>query len=413
MLWFKKNPAGPDRDLVKEFSEPWDRQRPPVFVGRAAELEVVERNCRRAISLCRKGEDAVGHTILFQGAPGAGKTSLLKHLQKLWSTKEGAPQALVMTKRTLQDPESTALMIAERIAPAEAGRFRQGITSTKSVTGGFKGFASGEYSKSRETGSKVASFEILASLKPPGNREQPLCILIDEIQKVGEEHRACLEALQLGEHGLPIVPIYAGLADSEEKLHQAVSPRLQAGNTRTLSALAPEEVHSYVKQMLDRCRIDCTPDQLERLTARMAERSEGWPQHLHTETAALFRGLHQADCDLMAVDFDAVEKQAAAYREDSYQARQSPEMETCRSLVAAVMAAVPPGGMDKDEVIDAIKGTARTDAGTSWRLPEGMNADMFLMHLVHRGALQPGRERKWSCPIPSLRTWLIDKGSPR
>ena len=196
------------------------------------------------------------------------------------------------------------------------------------------GIAAGEVSTSRETEAEAASLSILKEVKPPEKWKQPLCILVDEIRKIGKEHRATILSLQLGTHKLPIVPIYAGLADAEKKLKAAVSPRLRTGNTRTRSALAPEEVHSYVKQMLNQCRIAHTQDRLKRLAVEITKRSEGWLQHVHTETAALFWGLHQADCDLRAVDFDAVNRQARSYREESFEARQSTEMERSVHLAA-------------------------------------------------------------------------------
>ena len=79
------------------------------------------------------------------------------------------------------------------------------------------------------------------------------------------------------------------------------------------------------------------------------------------------------------------------------------------ALVAAVMAAVPADGMDPGEVIDTIERTARTDSGSSWRLPVGMNARMFRKHLIHQGALQLNDNDNPFCPIPNLRTWLVNR----
>ena len=177
---------------------------------------------------------------------------------------------------------------------------------------------------------------------------------------------------------------------------------------RILGVLAPEEVHSCVKQMFDHCRIAYASGELDAVVKDIAECSDGWSQHVHTGTAALFRGLHQADCDLRAVDFDAVNRQAMVYREASYRKRQSTRMERSVALVAAVMAAVPSGGMQSSDVQDVIERSARTDA-PSWRLPKGMDAEMFMDHLIHQGVLQPAGEGMLACPIPSLRTWLIDQ----
>ena len=231
---------------------------------------------------------------------------------------------------------------------------------------------------------------------------------MDEIQTITKEHRVCLQQLHLGNHRLPLVPIYAGLADSRTVLVGAGLSRLQSGNMLTLGALELEECISYVKQMLDRCRISYPSSDMDSVANRIAKKSEGWPQHLHPETAALFGGLGQAACDLQAVDFSAVEKQAADCREMSYQDRQSSAMESAPSLVAAVIAAVPEDGMHKSEIFDIIKQKARSDP-SSWCLLKGMDADACQIHLLHQGVLQPNRQCKWVCPIPSLRIWLIDQ----
>ncbi len=404
----QKIAEGLDRELVDKFAVPWERQDPEVFVGRSEELEIVELNCRRAVELCREGKKTAGHTIVFQGAPGAGKSMLLSQLVKLWEGKEEYPQFLPVSAAVLRDDTKLALEIIKKIAPGEEKRFRQNIIATGTTSGSIPGIASEEVSATRETKAEVAFFAVLKDLMPPAEWNRSLCILVDEIQNIGEDHRNCLELLHLGEHGLPIVPIYAGLADSVSALAKAGVSRLLIDNVRTIGALGLEECGAYVKQMLGLCRIPVTSDELNELAAGIAKSSEGWPQHLITETAALFWGIKRADYVWAGVDFSAVEKRAAIYREDSYRSRRSKEMKDQRCLVAAVMAAVPAIGMYQDVIHEIIERTARSDS-PSWRLPKGMDSEMFLTHLLHQGALQPDRSDKWSCPIPSLRTWLIDQ----
>ena len=105
---------------------------------------------------------------------------------------------------------------------------------------------------------------------------------------------------------MPIVTVVAGLADSAEKLRPALSPRLTVGNLHTLGILSPDEVQSRIEQMFDRCRINYSAGQLKNVAGEFAARSEGWPQHVHTETAALFGGLDATRGDLGTVDCDAV-----------------------------------------------------------------------------------------------------------
>ena len=84
------------------------------------------------------------------------------------------------------------------------------------------------------------------------------------------------------------MPVYGGLADSKNVLQGIGLARIRLGNVRTLGPLSDAEVRSYLEQMLDSCRISVSRPGLDRLADGIAERSEGWPQHVHTETAALF-----------------------------------------------------------------------------------------------------------------------------
>ncbi len=134
-----------------------------------------------------------------------------------------------------------------------------------------------EGSRTKETGPKPVDFRVLANLKPREQWERPVCLLVDEIQTVTKDHGKCLRQLHLGEHGLLIVTVCAGLADSAEKLREAMSPHFTTGNLSTLGSLTPEEVQSCVKQMFDRCRVNYTSEQLKQFAGEIAERSEGWP----------------------------------------------------------------------------------------------------------------------------------------
>ncbi len=318
-----------------------------------------------------------------------------------------------MRQTALEDPGLAALEIIRKIAPSKAKDYRQkAVTNTGARIG--LGAVGAEGSTTRSTDPEAASFSILKEVLLPRNWKQPLCVLVDEIQNVGKIHEKVLTDLHLGEHGLPIVPIYAGLANSTAALAEAGLSRLQTGNVRTLGALAGEEVRSCVKQMLLNCRIDLGAGYvLDCLSGWIVERSEGWPQHVRTEAAALFWAIGQAKGELQHIEVEAMMKRASEYRNESYEARQSDEMKEAKQLVAAVMKDLPAdGGLDRSEVLGAIKGNAKADRGAGWELPEGMTARQFLGHLIQKGAMQPFDADRLACPIPSLRAWLIDRPRP-
>ena len=408
-----KNSTGPDLALIKQFAKPWDRRYPPVFVGRKEEIGIVEENCRAALDFCRQGKKTAGHIVLFRGAPGAGKSSLLEHIEAHCRVKPDCPQTLDIELDTLEDPAAVAWEIVKKVAPENEEVFRQRIVTNTSGSAGVPGIASGRISTTTDTAPAKISFSVLKELLSSEHWKQPLCLLADEIQTVTKRHGTSLLALHRGAHGLPIVLVGAGLADSAEKLQQAMSPRLTAGNLRTLGALTTEEVHSCVKQMFDRCRVDYSSGQLEQIAGEIATRSEGWPQHVRTETAALFAGLDKTRGDLGTMDSKAVEQKARDWREDSYLMRQSKEIGDSFDLVASLLMAMPEPGMWRDQAVDIIEAKADQKGRKSRQLPKGMDAEDFLDHLIHRGIFQPDETGLLSCPIPSFRNWLIECPSRR
>ena len=74
------------RRALSDFVEDGARAQPPVFVGRGAVIADIETAARRAHDKWLSGEvDAgCGLTRLVQGAPGAGKSALLRRLEERW-----------------------------------------------------------------------------------------------------------------------------------------------------------------------------------------------------------------------------------------------------------------------------------------------------------------------------------------
>ena len=231
---------------------------------------------------------------------------------------------------------------------------------------------------------------------------------MDEIQTVTKEHGDCLRQLHLGEHGLPTVLVGTGLADSAGKMQQAMSLRLTDGNLRTLAALPPEEAQSCVRQMFDCCRVNYTAGQLEQIVGEIAKRSEGWPQHVRTETAALFGELDKTQGDQGSVDDAAVKQRADNHRKNSCRARQSEKIGDSILLVGALMKETPPDGWRKLAARRFLGNIIKAEK-EGWDLPKGMNTKDFLNHLIHQGILKPDENDMLSFPIPSLQAWLIKR----
>ena len=231
--------------------------------------------------------------------------------------------------------------------------------------------------------------------------------MVEDIHDVTEEeHGDTLLALHLGYHSLPIVPIYLGSERSREALRGAGIDRLTLYHNPVLGVLAPDEIRLYVKQTLEKCGILHTPDDRDGLAAEIVERSGGWPQHLHCETAALFGELMRTDGNLAAVDREEVRKRAASYQEDSSDRYQSRELNTTGSLVAAVLECIPDTGLPLPYVCDVIEKMACPEGPASWQIPAGMSSFDLWEHLNHCGVLHEREHHIYCCPVPGLRAWF-------
>ena len=81
-----KTMAAPALDALRGFSKLPDRKASPYFGGRTEELALVEGALSRIRERVQTGHrrPAGGESVLFQGAPGAGKSALLHHLVQRW-----------------------------------------------------------------------------------------------------------------------------------------------------------------------------------------------------------------------------------------------------------------------------------------------------------------------------------------
>ena len=382
--------GGPDLEGLRFFSEPSDRERAAFFVGRAGEIEDIERALARAQRHAQAGQRSAGATRLVQGAPGAGKSALLARLEEKW-TQAGrqAPLVLLVHLGELADPDRMAQAIATRLDPRRAERFRR--TETRSGSIGVSGVGA------------------LARMFPPDRWERPLCLLVDEVQNLEPGQAGVVRRLHEAVDGLPIVPVLAGLANARDVLAKRGISRLSVGTVHMLGRLEPGQPAESVRMMLEGFRVEAAEAEAARWAGLLEELSDRWPQHLRNGMRALAEGLLASGGALASVDERAVLAGAEERRLDSYRARRSPEMLGSGLLLAAVMDAVPEDGLGYVGTLRLIEENAGAASGR--RLPPGMGPEEYLDHLVHRGALQDDGTGRLACPIPSFRRFLAEAGN--
>ena len=180
------------------------------------------------MSRFRNGKKTGGHIVVLRGAPGADKTSLSDEIAA-GGVGGIDPITTDLPRKTLQNINEVVWQIGNRLFPKEIKKPAQ----------------------KKVAAARRLGFADLGDGKLRKRWDRLVCLAIDEIQGVTKEAGDCRRELYLGEHGLPIVTICAGLANSAERMQRAMSPRLAAGNLLTLGALAPDEVQASVEKMLD------------------------------------------------------------------------------------------------------------------------------------------------------------------
>ena len=410
----------PDLDALKDYAERSDRQHALFFVGRKPEIAEVERLCAEALQAVRAGDARKGLTQVFQGAPGAGKSSLLSELERRWTAQggnvPGTPLAVRLEWGDLLFEETVVRSILRCAAPELEETYRQ--TRTRDLPGRAGGLG---VTIGGRTGSSVSppalDFRELARILPAGRWPRPVCLMVDEIQNVEPGAKNVLTRLHQGTHGLPIVPVLAGLGSSAEALQRCGLSRLSVGSVRDIGALAPAEAREAAERMLEAYRVDRRGGDRD-WPGWLAGISEGWPQHLHNGMRALATALADAGGRLAELDAGHVERIEVEFRTESYRGRISPEMDSARQLLASVLGALPgTGGWPRDVLEREIarhgrpRGPDTRPDQMSFHLPSGMrDSTDFLDHLVHKGVFQLGLDHRSGCPIPSLRHYLVRYG---
>ena len=441
----------PDLDALRSFSELPDREASPFFGGRAEEIGLVEGALNRIRERGREGHwrPSGGETILFQGAPGAGKSALLHHLVHLWYPSggasvlsRGAPGARksALLRRLLRrwrgagrdapvvvdteashyaDERALALRVAEAFDPSLAAQFRHSVTThsstTRSLGTGLLGVAAGY--AATETGQRVAAAPAEPSLdavkEALSKSRQHVVLILDEAQDLegfdADSVRPVVSKLHKGSHGGPILTVFAGLAHSDAVLQSCGISRFSIGHDRTLEALSFDEAVEIVHLMFTECRV-CGDEEIMRLWAHaLAEESSGWPQHLHVAMRALAAQLLSASVpgQLEAVDSDfgvAVLRASASARDEYYERRIDEPLASARRLVAETFRRIGDEATS-DEVLEYIRAATRTGCGLH-SLPRDHDEVMLLDRMIRRGLLQRTRKKTLACPIPSLRGYI-------
>ncbi len=388
--------AAPDIEGLEAFAALSDRRLTAFFVGREQEIAFITRRVQAVADGHRAGdrEAVAGSTVLITGVPGAGKTSLMMKLRRQWSSPAGEePFGVDIDINELGSAEGLARAI-ERAVPADGSR--------QWLARAFSRFSS--------INLDVLGAGLGVDLRAPGfGMEQvgrPVVLFIDEIQTLPPDPRAAevrlLRTLHLGTHGAPVVPVLAGLAYSTSVLLDASLNRLSPPDGLPLGRLGPDEAAQSVHMFLDHFHV---AGDHAGWPETIAGWSDCWPMHVHNSLQALAGELSGHGGDLDRIGPLAVKKRAAALRAGYYGQRTDDVFPRRREVLGRVMAKIGRSGLNQDSVL----GLLEEEDG---KRPLGMTAEAAFRQMLARGVIQGDRNRVYSCPIPSLESWIACGGSP-
>jgi len=282
--------------------------REPFFRGRDKEYRVFQK----AANMLDAGRVG-GGTMIFQGAPGAGKTALMQECMeavRLHSTPDQPWVAASINPATLQSPVAVIKSLTEatnrerdrlaRIAPQNtASRLEELKNKSKRLFADLleRGFSVGIAGASlgAKPGSRQGEEGIYSKLAfleaVPLFENMRLVAFVDEAQNmpVNESTKAVLDNLHRKTEGIHLVAAFFGLSDTENKLVECGISRPPDERVTNLELLTREETSEVIKRIFESYNFTGFLENPEIWIAHLAELSQGWPQHINRVSVAACR----------------------------------------------------------------------------------------------------------------------------
>ena len=387
--------------------------REPFFRGRDREFEVF----RKAANSLRAGQTG-GNTMIFQGAPGAGKSALMGECMEAvrrHSTPEAPWVAVSINPGSLQSPVYVVEAMVSA-ANAESERLRQitsGSVATKTLGnllnlarklyrelarrgGGAFGLSVG----GRRDGSVTA--EQIFHNAAPLLKNFHIVVFVDEAQNSPAESttRDVLDCLHRASQGIPLMAAFFGLSDTQDVLRQCGLSRFADGRIVNLEPLAHEDAACAIGDALVAYDFAGTSEDRAIWVERLAELSQGWPQHINRVSVAAARVLLEQGGRMEGCLLEQALQRGQERKDDYYAGRLAAGSARAWVYKQMALAAEERDGVLSYDRIDRLTEGARNKTGET--------VDQFLTDALHAGLLAPANNLPdhYNIPIPSLADYL-------
>ncbi len=415
----KPPPADPlPLDIWLDQADRAEVGREPFFRGREVEFDLF----RRAVSSLQAGRVG-GGTMVFQGAPGAGKSALMAECLEAvrrHSTPADPWVAVAIKPETLQSSDDVMLLLIEAAN-----------TEMKRLSGWEPGPFGGKLERWRELGRKlygelsergVGMGGVSVGGRPeaggPGEMKWPaervfrhaaplleqfhLVVGVDEAQNtpVSDPTRGVMDCLHTPPGGIPLVGAFFGLSDTQAVLSQCGLSRFADERVVNLEPLPEDEAASAIRRVFETYGFTGTPADQDRWVTRLAELSQGWPQHVNRVAVAAVRVLRDRGGPMNAPLLEEALARGRERKEAYYAGRLAAGASRAWVYKGLAEAAAERGGRLSIDDIESLTERGRGKTGES--------LDRFLTQALHAGLLAPVRDwpDHYRIPIPSFGDYL-------
>ncbi len=388
------------------------------FYGRDAEYDIF----RDAVESLHAGQIG-GGTMIFQGAPGAGKSALMLECVEAvrchstpddpWVAVSIKPDTLVSPADVVMDLIDAANKESDRLsktAPStiaaklqeyqKLGRKLYQELSQRGV--GAAGFSVGGKPQAADTfDSRLLAQTVFIDCAPLLEKFH-IVVFVDEAQNTptGDATEDVLDCLHRDPQGIPLVAAFFGLSDTEQVLRQCGLSRYADERVVNLEPLETADATGSFRRMFD---VYYTGSEEEKLfwADAFADLSQGWPQHINRIGVAAGRVIRANEGRMESHLLEQALEKGVERKNNYYAGRVkagSQDVDLYKQI--AVAAAHKPNGIlsRKD-----LRRLARSDLEETEE-----SFDNFLTNALHAGLLAPVADlaSHYQFPITSLSDYL-------
>ncbi|MYB35580.1 MAG: ATP-binding protein [Gammaproteobacteria bacterium] len=409
------------REALQDFVIEGEKSPPPVFIGRQ---DILGDIFSQAELSGRKGIASPGNTRIIQGAPGAGKSSILSELTAQ-NLHADFPKTLQVSSIEVCDEFPDVLKAIGALGASPKSKLETMAETTARALGGLAMLdVLGSASLSLNLSALFQSSDIrtigsLHKVVPASQWDSPVIVAIDEAQNLPAGHDSVparfLRAIHEATTKLPITLVLAGLGDTQSHIRSlGLTHGIQA---HSLQGFTKEECAELMNGFCDYFGIrvgDC-----DRQLCALSHAADGWPRHMHWAQQAVAEAVLEPGIDgnLDRIgDWTKVQARSDVLRQGYYNSQFSDEMTFARKLVAQLMLEVGKAQIEgqilqEDEIRNRVRIFIEQDLSGNYELPDGFSPQGFVKHLIHCGALQEDpHNHGMSCPIPSFQSYIIRRG---